>query len=57
MKPEAGAHGCRFLLSTYLSAFAATMTKAAMKGRPEKNRTTSMASFVIARPQFPWNPA
>jgi hypothetical protein len=34
----------------YLNAFAAAITKAVTNGRPEQNRTTSMANFVIARP-------
>jgi hypothetical protein len=41
------------LLFFYLSAFAAAITKTVTKGRPEQNRTTSMASFVIARPNPP----
>jgi hypothetical protein len=45
------------LLFSYLSAFAAAITKTVTKGRPEQNRTTSMASFVIARPNLPYNPA
>jgi hypothetical protein len=44
------------LLFSYLSAFAAAITKTVTKGRPEKNRTTSMARFVIARPQSPYDP-
>jgi hypothetical protein len=41
------------LLFSYLSAFAAAITKTVTKGRPEKNRTTSMARFVIARSPNP----
>jgi hypothetical protein len=39
---------------SYLSAFAAAITKAVTRERPEQNRTTSMASFVIARAQVPY---
>ena len=41
---------------SYLSAFAAAITKTVTKERPEQNRTTSMASFVIARPQVLYCP-
>jgi hypothetical protein len=44
------------LLFFYLSAFAAAITKTVTKERPEQNRTTSMASFVIARPPSPLLP-
>jgi hypothetical protein len=42
--------------ASYLSAFAAAITKTVTNGTPEQNRTTSMANFVIVRPQSPITP-
>jgi hypothetical protein len=43
--------------ASYLSAFAAAISKTVTNGTPEQNRTTSMANFVIATPPIPYNPS
>jgi hypothetical protein len=47
--------GMALVCASYLSAFAAVITKTVTNGTPEQNRTTSMANFIIARP-IPYNP-